>query len=263
MAVPRFGRSTSEKSEKLKLADDLAARSRIIRKEAESEGAILDRLRRLGEEFASANAVRDNYARKTYEDEQAAKIQPLLDRAHEYLEDGDKARAEAKRTLDAFKGIDWTAIEEALSSEHGLVLRQTIETTNEEGEAVIQAAPEQFSTMNTKQRVAMLRAAIEDLREYVNASDSELRAVLRTMDFTPPSYPPDVQGPDGFPKATLRVNGRLRSAHAQFAYSMNALLRVLSYGPSAESIYGKLAGIKKLLSEIGADVLPISAEETK
>jgi hypothetical protein len=257
MASPKIGRFVEkhEKSELLKAADNLAAQSRILRRAAEQEEQVLNRLRRLGEEFASEQHMQEQ--EQTHAMKEKEILRPLIEQIEERVADAQEARKEAKPIIDSLDSVDWRAIDKKLTYEHGMTrTRQEIETTDSEGETVLRAAPERFSTHNTKTRLAQLRAAANDLRPLVHPkSDSELRArlrdaqnllfSLRTIEVRPGDYEAEAQ--------------KTRQYH-EFQYAVNSLRQGLSYGSLAEAIRGKLAGVKKLLADIGADVLGMGSE---
>jgi hypothetical protein len=259
MSSPRIGRITfgpeksAEKSDVLKIADDLAAKSRILRRAAEDHDKVLNRLREIGESVADERHARE----KAATDQRMTSILPLMEKAREYIADAEVARKEAKPVLDAVASVDWQAVSEKLSFEHGLTNQSEPSTqSNEDGGVIVTNYGSRFSTDNTKIRIARLQAAANDLRPLVDpASDSELRARLFNAEDVVAHYVP--VGETG-----VNPNPEWKQAwDMKFRYAVNGLRQGLSYGSVAESIRGKLAGIKRLLSEIGEDVLPIENRE--
>jgi hypothetical protein len=256
MAVPKIGRPKSEKSDVLKIADDLAAKSRILRRADGDHEAVLDRLRRIGEEIASERQQRaKEIARKD-----VSEIEPLIEQALKYVEDAKEARREARPVLEALDAINWSVIEKKLSYEHGLTLgsqqeQETVVHSENEGDVTVTNYGSLFSTDNTKLRIARLRSALEDLRPLVNdGSDAELRARLRDAEVAvEKSYEASeyVQATekDGSPSEWKQT------WQSQYRYAVNGLRLGLSYGSVGEASRSKLTGIKRLIAEIGDDVL--------
>jgi hypothetical protein len=221
MAVPKIGtvKFTQEKSDVLKIADDLAAKSRILRRAADAHDAVLDRLRQLGDEAASDDSQREQAIRS----EQVDEIKPLIEKAHELVAAGDEARGEAKPLLQALTVVNFDALRKKFSSSHGMTLKTEAEIAASPGSA--------FYADSTQHRIARLQAAVKDLQEFVTAGDSELRAWMTLAE-------------------SLTEVTRGSSIQA-----VNELRRCLAYGGSAEGTRGKLAGIRRLLSDIGEDIL--------
>src|SRR5262245_23049885 len=103
LTTPKEGRTmTSPKIGKAfeKASNALAFQARKLREEAkkaENHDAVLDRLRRLGEDFANEK----HHRRKTENDEAVAPIVPLITKARQYLDDAEVARKEAAPVLSA------------------------------------------------------------------------------------------------------------------------------------------------------------------
>jgi hypothetical protein len=154
--VPKIGRTpvNTEKSEMLRIADDLAAKARILRREAKDHEALLDRLRDLGNEHAKHLAQEENARRNA----QTASIAPLLRQANGILLAGDEARREAKMFLQQFDTIKFDVLRDRFPASHGVV---------------------PGSDDSTRNRIARLRTQVEELRQIVEANDGDLRAVLK------------------------------------------------------------------------------------
>jgi hypothetical protein len=159
MAVPKIGRITfgpekSAKSDVLKIADDLAAKSRILRKAAQHD-AVLDRLRAIGEEEAYAERARESASKE----DQVASIQPLLRKGRELLREAMAAREEASEFLAPFEKVRWEDVLHRYPATHG-------------GAA--------GSMETTRTRTAFIRALVVELGELLATTNgSELSVALR------------------------------------------------------------------------------------
>ena len=238
------GSEKPEKSEVLKLADDLAAKSRILRKQAESQNAILDRLRRIGEGIAYE---RDEQSREV-RTEETTELRSLIEKADALYRDGAEAANAAAPVLASLNidGTHWDSLFNKLPVAHGLTLK-----TAEEREANPGSA---YYADTTRNRIARLHAVAKELKEYINAmgNKSELRSRIEFAENVLHSISPEAQLSDES-KETQRGNVR---------YAVEALRTGIERGSVGDAIRGKLDGAKKLLAEIGEAIAenPITVE---
>jgi hypothetical protein len=144
---------SKQKSEVLKIADNLAAQSRILRKAAQHE-AVLDRLRAIGEEEAYAERARESASNE----EQVASIQPLLRKGRELLREAMAAREEASAFLAPFERVRWEDVLHRYPVTHG-------------------GATGSMET--TRTRIAFIRAQVVELGRLLSAStEGELSVAL-------------------------------------------------------------------------------------
>lgn len=231
MSSPKIGRAYE------KASNALAYQARKLREEVhavEDHGTVLARLRRIGDEMANEQ----RQEKQAIADQQIAELQPLIEKAREYLAETAEARAEAKPILQSFFAVKWEAIHAKLSPDHGRTRGndQYTETLNEDGEPVVANYGVRFSTDSTRLKIARLYAAAEELKKIVDSKDDDMTAALQ------------------------EVQRLTEVRSSQSLYMINWLRQCVGYGPVAESIRGKLAGVKKLLSEIGEDVLALGQE---
>jgi hypothetical protein len=100
------GDTIATKSDLLKVADNLAATSRILRKANAKHEAVLDRLRAIGD--AEAAAVTES--KRVRAEAQVASIQPALERGRRLLADAKAARVEAKPFVNGFEAVQWPTL---------------------------------------------------------------------------------------------------------------------------------------------------------
>jgi len=143
----------SKKNAVLAVADDLAAKSRILRKAATDPDAVLSKLHTLGFEQTKLNAER----KETKAAEALASIQPMIDKARAQLADADAAREEAKQFVKKFENVNWDVLRDRFNDWEG-------------------ATPE--NPVSTRDRIATIRAAVEELKTMADASDGEFRDYL-------------------------------------------------------------------------------------
>jgi hypothetical protein len=235
---PTYG--SAKKDPLLAASDALAAQARLLRKKATEAAtvatskfraeehateAVLDRLRDIGNEAFRTQQQQQ----RAIADAQVASIAPLIKAARETLSAGDKARSEANALLRKFDGVNFNALREGFSADHGLVRGDS------QSEAAIAASPGiRFTTDSTRHRIARLQAAIQVLQQHVDANDGDLRALLGRAE-------------------TLTEVERSSSRDL-----VERLRQSVGYGDRAAGVYGMVAGVQRLLSEVG-DVLPARA----
>jgi hypothetical protein len=230
VSSPKIGRAFE------KASNALAYQARKLR-EAATEQEVLDRLRQIGESYDNAQHVQARHVAE----QQIGELQPLIEKAREFIADATAARAEARPVLQAFFAVPWESVFASLKAGHGLMTtRQEIETTDEEGETVLRAAPERYSTHTTHTRIAQAYTIAEDLKKLVDqTNEDEIKTALREA-------------------ASLT---EVESSEAR--YKVNWLRLCVGHGSIGETMRRKVAGLKKILAEVGEDVPPISNEEAR
>jgi hypothetical protein len=215
--VPKIGRS-SEKSEVLKIADDLAAKSRILRKEAVKAEAAdpAEDIDAAVARLASLAAAQHRMERDKRDVTAAAvreKYRSLVEKAERLLEENAAAVEELGPFVRKLDDLDWKAI------------RTRARNTVVPG-----------SLHDTGTNLSLLQRAVEDAMAVLRGDDREMK---RWLD--------DVRGFTGYEQETSSYGNE---QSRQFA--VNGLLGTMR--PRAETLRAKVGAIHRLLAEVAKDL---------
>jgi len=201
----------SKKNAVLAVADDLAAKSRILRKAATDPDVVVSKLHALGMEHSKAIAERKQSAAA----EAVASIQPMIERARQQLAGADAAREEAREFVKKFENVKWDVLRERFNEYHGVT-------------------PE--TPLSTRNRIAQIRAAVEELGAMAAAGDDELRRFL----------------------ASASTLNETESHSAR--YTINGLHQRLEWSDAGQTVRNRITSLKRRLGALGAvlaaDVVP-------
>ena len=194
----------SKKNAVLAVADDLAAKSRILRKAATDPDVVVSKLHALGMEHSKQMAERKQSAAA----EAVASIQPMIERARQQLAGADAAREEAREFVKKFENVKWDVLRDRFNEYHGVT-------------------PE--TPLSTRNRIAQIRAAVEELGAMAATDDGDLRRFL-----TSASALEEIESH----KARYAING----LHQRMSLSADA----------GQTIRNRITGIKRHLEALGA-----------
>jgi hypothetical protein len=223
---------SKQKNALIAAADDLAAKSRIIRRVATGPDAIVSKLVGIGLEHSKEIAARKE-ARAA---EAVASIRPLIEKARAQLADADAARDEAKTFVAKFTNVNWDVLRDRFPRDHGIA--EQVSDPNRDPYAPV---------ISTRDRIAQLRAAVEELGSLAGAGDEDLRRFLSSA-------------------SDLK---EIESRDAQ--YAINGLMQRAALSADAgQSIRNRIAGIERHLQVLGAVLVaevsndaPMAQEEVK
>jgi hypothetical protein len=204
----------SKKNPIIAVADDLAAKSRILRGAAAAAHAaaphpapvpdVIEKLSSLGEE----QRADERAARAARRQAVLSGADALLDRARAVLEEKRRLRVEHGPLVQKLSALDWDAITKR---------------------ARVQVVPGSMATVVT--RIGFLRRLVEEVWPALLAdSDKELNSAITAVETC-----------DG-------------SSAKAAEYEMNGLRRAIEYGTHTEFILGRMKGIRRVLDEIATDL---------
>jgi hypothetical protein len=229
MAVPRIGREKSDKSDVLKIADDLAAKSRILRRQAEEADTtanIDEAVHRL-----ASLAAQQHASERSERDARAAEIRsqyvPLIERAERILADNTAAVAELGPFIRRLGDLDWKAV------------RARARNTSTPG-----------SLHSTHTNLALLQRAVEDAMALLRGDERDLvRWLNEVKGFTGYEGDPELDAVNLNPaaaEASAKAGERTRQ------YAVNGLLGVMN--DRATPLRSAVATIRKFLAAVAQDL---------
>jgi hypothetical protein len=227
VSFPKIGRNplNTEKAAALKVADDLAAKSRMLRRAYQSEqeamSAAIDAMKGITAEQQAEHV----HAKEQIQNDAREAFAPLIALAQEKIRENDAVDREARPLIESLDGVNRKAVIERFSPHHGVTFLDQVKE-----HSAMDAS--KVSLANTRDRLAMLFRLVDEAKELLAGNMKDLAQAIETAESVA-----DVQSGHG-------------------VMTMNTIKRYTRFaGDRAVILRSKVGAIKRTLKEIGQNIL--------